>query len=205
MTEAGRLPGTERVVLRDGTTVHIRPIGPDDAGALTSAFQRLSPDSRYRRFLAPVKQLDRRMLDYLTRIDHLAHEALVAVDPDNGELVGVSRYVAEDETRQSAEVAMVVADGWEGRGLATILLVELADRAREAGVQRFTALVLDQNRDALDVLSSLGPTTMSAEEYGMRGLSIELSADGAEAALQRALGHAGRGELAFLPSAAQRT
>ncbi len=91
MTEvtAGRLPAEERVVLRDGSTVHIRPIGPGDGEALAAAFEKLSAEARYRRFLAPVKHLDGTMLKYLTDVDHVCHEALVAVEPDNGELVGV--------------------------------------------------------------------------------------------------------------------
>lgn len=198
---AGRLPAEEWAVLRDGSTVHIRAIVAGDKAALAAAFERLSSEARYRRFLAPVEHLSTEWLSYLTEVDHVGHEALVAVEPDDGELVGVSRYVALDEGRQQAEVAVVVADGWRGRGLATVLLAELVTRARAAGVQRFVAVCLAENKDALDVLGSLGPTVISSQESGQRQLSIELSAEDSEAALQRALGHADRGEVTFLPLA----
>jgi len=197
---AGRLPAVERVVLRDGSTVHVRQICADDKTALAAAVDRLSPDARYRRFLAPVKQLTPATLSYLTEVDHVSHEALVALEPDNGDLVGVSRYVALDGTRLEAEVAMVVADSWGGRGLATVLLAELITRARAAGVQRFVAVCLADNRNAVNVLRSLGPSSVSLPDHGESQVSIELTAEDADAALQRALGHAGRGEVTFLPS-----
>lgn len=81
------------VQLRDGTRVLIRPIEPEDRTALAEGFQHLSPESRYRRFFAPVIGLSEGDLDYLTRVDHHAHEALVAVEETTGEGVGVARYV----------------------------------------------------------------------------------------------------------------
>jgi hypothetical protein len=69
------------VRLRDGSRVLIRPIEPDDRAALAEGFERLSAESRYRRFFAPMPRLRERDLDYLTRVDHRDHEALVAVEP----------------------------------------------------------------------------------------------------------------------------
>jgi RimJ/RimL family protein N-acetyltransferase/nucleotide-binding universal stress UspA family protein len=144
------------VQLDDGSRVTIRPIEPEDRDALAAGFERLSPESRYRRFFAPVPKLNRRALDYLTMVDHHDHEALVAVAED-GDGIGVARFVrtAPDE----AEPAIVVADDWQGRGLAGRMLEALVDRAREEGVSRFVAPVLADNQAAIALLERLGDTT----------------------------------------------
>jgi nucleotide-binding universal stress UspA family protein len=144
------------ITLRDGSRVEIRPLEPDDRDALADAFERLSPESRYRRFFSPVAKLRRRDLDYLTRVDHHDHEALVAVDPATGEGVGVARYVRVGP--DVAEPAITVADDWQGRGLGGRLLGALASRAREEGIRRFEAPVLASNTEAIRLLERLGRT-----------------------------------------------
>ena len=146
--------------LRDGSAVDIRPIEPDDREALVRAFERLSPTSRYRRFFGPMPQLSSRDLDFLTRVDHHDHEALVAVAPD-GDGVGVARYVRTGD--EVAEPAMAVIDDWQGRGVASALLGALVDRAREEGVRSFEAPVLASNEQAIHVLERLGDTTRRSE------------------------------------------
>jgi acetyltransferase len=94
------------VQLRDGTRVLIRPIEPEDRTALAEGFQHLSPESRYRRFFAPVIGLSEGDLDYLTRVDHHAHEALVAVEETTGEGVGVARYVQTSPQARSNRHAL---------------------------------------------------------------------------------------------------
>jgi nucleotide-binding universal stress UspA family protein/GNAT superfamily N-acetyltransferase len=145
------------VKLRDGSSVVIRPIEPDDREALADGFDRLSPESRYRRFFAPISRLRGRDLDYLTRVDHHDHEALVAVDAETGQGVGVARYVRTGP--EVAEPAMAVADDWQGLGVAGRLLDALVDRAREEGIRRFEAPVLAANTEAIRVLERLGQTT----------------------------------------------
>ncbi len=196
---AGRLPYTERVILRDGSTIHIRPISVGDSAELAAAVEKLSPESRYRRFFSVLKKLDARTIAYFTDVDHISHEALIALDPDHGELVGVARYICAEEGSEIAEVAMAVADEWHGRGLATVLLAELTTRARRAGVHRFQASCLSINRNAIDVLGSLGPTTLDHRGAGLTDLTIELSEDSAAAAMQTALGHAARGDVELGP------
>jgi RimJ/RimL family protein N-acetyltransferase/nucleotide-binding universal stress UspA family protein len=146
--------GDQVAQLSDGTPVLVRPIEPEDREALRAGFERLSPESRYRRFFAPVPRLRERDLDYLTVVDHHDHEALVAFAQDSGEGIGVARFVrtAADE----AEPAIVVADDWQGRGLAALLLDALVDRAREEGVRRFVAPVLADNKAAIAVMERLG-------------------------------------------------
>lgn len=132
----------------------IRPIQPADAPLLASAFAELSPESRYRRFFTPMKELDALQLAYLTDVDHHDHEALVALDASSGLCAGVARYVRV--APEVAEPAIVVGDRWQGLGLGTKLLEELADRARTEGVTRFAGVVLAENQDAIRLLERLG-------------------------------------------------
>ena len=155
------------VTLRDGSRIVIRPVQPDDREAIADGFRRLSPETRYRRFFGPVNQLRERDLDYLTQIDHHDHEALVAVAVDSGEGIGVARFVRTEP--EEAEPAIVVVDDWHGRGVATILLNALVDRAREEGITRFNAPILATNRDAIRAFERLGHTTKK-----LAGHEIEL-------------------------------
>jgi GNAT superfamily N-acetyltransferase len=182
-----------RTALRDGTRIVIRPVRPDDREALRESFERLSPESRYRRFLAPMAHLSESQLTYLTRVDHHDHEALVAMaegDGDaEGEGLGIARFVRLEDP-DAAEVAVAVADSWQGRGLGTVLLAHLLARARQEGIERFTATVLADNRGSLEVLSSLGRTTVGPPQEGAVELTIDLldeaDPDAALAAVLRA-------------------
>jgi nucleotide-binding universal stress UspA family protein/GNAT superfamily N-acetyltransferase len=158
------------VQLKDGSRVEIRPVEPDDRAALADGFERLSPESRYRRFFGPMPELSDRFLDYLTQVDHHDHEAIVAVDPDTGDGVGVARFVRTGA--DVAEPAVVVIDDWQGRGVASTLLDALVDRARDEGIVRFDAPVLATNTDAIAVMQRLGTTRQRPE-----GREIHLSID----------------------------
>ena len=151
--------------------MEIRPVEPDDREAIAEGFRRLSPESRYRRFFAPMHELSPRTLDYLTRVDHHDHEALVAFDTETRQGLGVARYVRTGP--DVAEPAIAVADEWQGRGLGSRLLDALADRAREEGIKRFEAPVLTTNPQGAAVLERLGPTTRRTEGREVH-LTIEL-------------------------------
>src|ERR1700760_834581 len=125
--------------------VEIRPIEPDDRDALARGFDRLSEQSRYRRFLSPRGPLSHAELSYLTEVDHHDHEALVAVDPETEEGVGVARFIRSPEDPAVAELAVAVADDWQGQGVGSVLAAELAKRARYEGITCFTALALAEN------------------------------------------------------------
>jgi GNAT superfamily N-acetyltransferase/nucleotide-binding universal stress UspA family protein len=141
---------------------------PGDRQLIAEGFERLSPESRYRRFFSPVARLSSRQLDYLTDVDHHDHEALLAIAEDTREGVAVARYVRTEPT--VAEPAIVVADDWQGRGLARQLLDLLADRARDEGIECFVAPVLAENRAALALFESLGEATVRRE-----GIEVELT------------------------------
>ena len=158
--------------IRDGSEVDVRPIEPGDKDALRDGFERLSLRSRYERFLSPLDHLSPAMLRYFTEVDHHDHEALVALDPESGRMVGVARYVREDDPER-AEAAITVADDWQGRGLGTKLLHALAERAREEGVDKFTALVLARNDDMIDMLFRLGPAKVVDRQQG----AVQIEAD----------------------------
>jgi RimJ/RimL family protein N-acetyltransferase len=169
------VPGSAaRVTLRDGSTALIRPIRAEDRGVLERGFARLSDDSRYTRFLSPMNRLTPTMLTYLTEVDHHDHEALVAFDDRTGDGVGVARYVRTNES--TAEAAVTVVDDWQGRGLGTALTSMLAERALEEGVDRFTAVVLAENHDMIDLLASLGHVNVTEREGETLTVEVPLEA-----------------------------
>jgi len=171
-----------RVVTR-GTDVQlsqleIRPIEPDDKDALAQGFDRLSERSRYRRFLSPRGPLTEAELSYLTEVDHRDHEALVAVEPESGEGVGVARFVRSPEDRHVAELAVAVADDWQGHGVGSLLVAELAKRAREEGIACFTALALAENDAMLGLLEDLGEVRTGQPQLGTVELAVDLPDEG---------------------------
>ncbi len=146
----------QRVRTRGGAELCIRQVRPDDKRLIAEGIERLSPESRYRRFFRPLDRLSERDLVYLTEIDHTDHEALVAIDPGTGALVGVARYVRGAEPHL-AEVSVAVGDPWQRRGVATALLERLVERAREAQITHFVALVLDENVEAIKLFEHRVP------------------------------------------------
>jgi GNAT superfamily N-acetyltransferase len=156
----------------DGARLEIRPIAHDDEPALAGVFERLSEESRRRRFLAPKARLSSAELDYFTHVDHHDHEALVALD--GPEIVGVARYIRDRERVAVAEVAVTVVDDWQRRGVGTALLEALARRAQANGIHSFTATVLAENALMLTVLHELG---VVARERLLAGGVIELEVE----------------------------
>jgi GNAT superfamily N-acetyltransferase len=125
--------------------VEIRSLAATDRDGLAEAFSRLSEETRRRRFGTVASQLSQHDLDRLTDIDHHAHEALAAVAPDTGQIVGVARYIALPSDPGAAEVAIEVDDEWQGRGIGRRLMSALVDRARAQGIDRLVAYVSDDN------------------------------------------------------------
>jgi GNAT superfamily N-acetyltransferase len=153
----------------------IRPIEAGDKAGLTSAFEQSSSEAVYRRFLGPHGPLNGAELRYLTEIDHHDHEAVVAVDLENGQSVGVARYIRDREHRESAEIAVAVLESWQGRGVGKALMHGLADRAREEGIARFTALMFAHNRPMRRLLADLGSTRVLSAGAGAVELAVDLS------------------------------
>ena len=187
-----------RITLRDGSHAYVRPIRPSDRELLARGFDRLSGESRYRRFFAPLKELSAGTLDYLTQVDHHGHEALIALSED-GEMVGVARYVRLEPDGPVAEAAITVIDDWQGRGVGRQLLRRLATRARQEGVRQFSALVKVENPTALDLLRGLGPSELSREADEFT-LLIDLPKRGVGSKLARALRAAAAGTVSAADS-----
>src|SRR5207244_7477375 len=124
-------------VLRDGSTVLIRQVRGTDAPLLADGFARLSARSRQMRFLGPKKMLSAAELRYLTQVDHHDHEAIGALSPAEGRGVGVARYIRDADDPRAAEIAVTIADHWQGRGLGPDLLARLSERSREPGIGSF--------------------------------------------------------------------
>jgi GNAT superfamily N-acetyltransferase len=159
---------------------HVRAIGWADKEALSGLFEQLSDRSRRRRFLVPKPRLSARELAYFTEIDHLRHAALVAVAPD-GSFAAVARYAcAPGETRE-ADIAVAVADAWQGRGIGTLLAGRIVERARLNGIVRMVATTLAENRPALRLLRGLGFRVTGADASGIE-LALTLTASAALAA-----------------------
>lgn len=139
----------EEHTLPDGTHVVLRHIRPDDAAELRRVFERLSPESRYRRFFGGVSHLSDAALQYLTHVDGVDHVALVATaeSPDlKSEMgLGVARFVRLPGEPTVAEAAVTVVDEQQRKGLGRLLATRLALAARERGVHIFRAEVLADN------------------------------------------------------------
>jgi len=140
-------------VLADGGIVHLRPITPQDADRLRAMHARLSPETVYMRFFSMVRTLPARDVERFTTVDHDDRAAVVALLRD--EIVGVVRYDKLPGTTD-AEVAVVVEDAHQGRGLGPLLLEHLAAAANERHVDRFVANVLPSNRRMIEVFRSAG-------------------------------------------------
>jgi RimJ/RimL family protein N-acetyltransferase len=147
-----------RIGLRSGHQVLVRELRPDDGPRLAEAYEHLSEISRYQRFFIAKPRLSEQTLALLTAVDHHDHEALVAVAPDSGQVVGVARFIRNPREPDQAEVAVTVIDSWQRRGLGTALLRELAQRAAEEDIRHFTAEILAENGPMLTLAHRLGDT-----------------------------------------------
>ena len=162
----------EPVLLRDGSSVVIRPLASGDEAAIASWFAGLGVETRHARFLGSLDRLDRRMLSELAGVDHVDREAIAAIARD-GTTVGIARSIRIKPRR--AEVAVAVGDEWRGRGIARMLLERVTARARSAGIEQFIAICLASNHTVIRLLCRLGPTTIGPSDAGVVELRIDLT------------------------------
>lgn len=182
---AGRLPVEliDRVDLRDGRAVVLRPVLPQDGLAEQAFVRGLSLQSRYRRFHAGIPQLPAGLLERLIGVDQQQHVAIVAQPaglPD-GEpaIVADARYVL-DAGGSGAEFALAVADAWQGLGLGRRLLQTLSRHAARRGIRRLRGDVLMDNRPMIGLVESLGAElTVQRGERGILQALFTLRDDGA--------------------------
>ena len=160
------------VVLRDGSTAHLRPIRPDDAEELARMHRQQSQTSIYLRFFTYKSSLSSKELQRFTQVDHRDRVALIVLR--GGEIIGVGRYDRLDDPLE-AEVAFNIADSQQGRGLGSILMEHLAVAARENGIRRFSAEVLPENRKMLSVFQESGFEISRRFDDGV--VAVEFSID----------------------------
>jgi RimJ/RimL family protein N-acetyltransferase len=162
--------------LADGSRVTIRPIRPDDEPRLIALFSRLSPRTVYERFFRTYRELPAEWYRSFANVDYRTRLALVAEHA--AEVVGVARY-EPGETPGTAEIAMVVEDAWQGRGLGTVMLGDLMRAAETAGITRFSAEVLAENHRMLRLLRKLTRFTSFQVSHGVA--TVEFVRDGQRA------------------------
>jgi RimJ/RimL family protein N-acetyltransferase len=161
-----------RLTLRDGARVRMRPIRPDDEGKLVALYEHLSRDTRYQRFFSVMRRLPPDWAHFLANVDSVTRFALVVESPDDAQtLIAVARYEPAGEPG-TAEVAFVVQDDWQGRGLGTILFGELLRAAAANGVRTFRAWVLADNRRMLDLIARFGDVGRRSIEQGVVELTF---------------------------------
>jgi acyl-CoA synthetase (NDP forming)/ribosomal protein S18 acetylase RimI-like enzyme len=165
------------VVLRDGSTAHLRPITPDDGEGLVAFYSRVSEQSKYLRFFAPYPVLSDRDVERFTHVDHDRRVAFVITRAND--LVAVGRYDALDD--REAEVAFLVQDDYQGRGLGQLLLEHLAEAGRERGFERFVAEVLPENTRMIQIFREQGYEVADDFEDGV--LRLEFSIDPTDTAV----------------------
>jgi GNAT superfamily N-acetyltransferase len=144
--------------------VRIARLEPSDGQALRRFFFRLSPESLYRRFLTPISRPEQARPERLLDVDHRYRVALVAVV--DGEIVGVARYVMHADDKV-AEMAVVVADAWQRRGIASRLLSALAEAARTAGIDGFAVTMHADNYPMLRLVRQMRPAGRLALSDGV--------------------------------------
>jgi acetyltransferase len=164
----------EHVKLSDGTEIVIRPIEPDDAGELQRGLEHLSAMSAFKSFREHITRVTSQELDYLTRVDHCRHEALVAIYPPDHEGIGVARYVCDPADHAQAVVTYVITDAWQERGVGSALLERLAARARASGVERFVATMIVGDARSHRLLERVAEPTSERVRNGIVEITARL-------------------------------
>ncbi len=152
-------------LLRDGTEVRIRPIRPDDEPLMKEMFYSFTQQTVYLRFHSAVKAMPHEQLQLFCNIDYDTEMALVAVvgPVEQEEIIGMGRYLM-DPSRESAELAFVVRDDWQRRGLGTVLFQKLIEIGRANGIRTFWADVLVENSGMLKIFHRSGLQIESTKE-----------------------------------------
>lgn len=168
-------PPAHALTLRNGQSVVIRPILPQDAIALRQLYDGLSANSRYYRFFQTRNPFNARNIRRYTLPDYKEHMAYVVEEPDGESLIGIAEYVPLIPPEPgSAEFSIAVADSWQGQGMGRKLMTELVDYACESGVKRLLGVIHRDNAPMLRLVESLGFQTTRSYEEGAFSVWIHL-------------------------------
>ena len=173
MASPAAYPGElEREVVLAGVGVRIRPIRPDDESRLSELYDRSSHTTRYQRFFAVHRRLPPDWAHFLANVDYDRRFALVLEDlaAPATSIIGVARYEPTDDG--IPEIALVVEDRWQGKGLGTLLLSELFRAAADNGITQFRAWVLADNRRMLGMLARHAEVLQRRTEQGVVELRV---------------------------------
>jgi RimJ/RimL family protein N-acetyltransferase len=162
----------QELVLSDGRRVLIRPIRPSDAPELAEAIRTADPNTLRRRFMGGAPRVTPALLEHLTVLDYVRRFALVAFDPHTGRGVAVGRY--EPAGPGNAEIAVVVTPAWRCAGLATVLILLLAQAAAERGIRTFSASYLADNRPIATMVRAVPQLGRPVITQGIAELSLAL-------------------------------
>lgn len=171
----------DEVILKDGTPGMVWPLLKTDRARLAEEFEKLSPETRRHRFLAPVVRLSDAMLkqlvDDVDGIDHVALVLVAEVEEDVYDPVGIARMVRYPQAPDAADLAVTVRDAWQGRGVATALL-DVLMRRRPEGVTHVITEVACDNPASLAMLRRLGPTQVKDNGFGAYDVIVDLDDKG---------------------------
>ena len=161
------------ITLQDGARLRLRPIRPEDQDRLIAFYDRLSRHTAYQRFFTVMKRLPPDWAHLLANVDYERRLALLAEHgrPEDPELVGVARYEPTDQA-DIAEIAFVIQDGWQNRGLGTLMLDALLAAAEARGIRRFRAYVLASNARMIDLLVRFTDVQERSMESGVTELLL---------------------------------
>ncbi|GGM11698.1 bifunctional acetate--CoA ligase family protein/GNAT family N-acetyltransferase [Nakamurella endophytica] len=161
------------VVLTDGGVVHVRPIGAEDGPAILDMHRRMSDRTRYLRYFSATPVIGPAQLRVFTEVDH--HDAIGLVAELGGQVIAAGTCHRDDRDPVSAEVAFVVEDAQQRRGLGSILLEHLAAAAAEVGIRRFTAEVLAENQQMVRVFADAGYAVHRRYESGVVDVTFDIA------------------------------
>lgn len=165
-------------VLDDGTQIIFRPMHPTDEPGVKDLFYALSQETIYYRFMSRIRQLPKKEIKNFVYINHRSDVAIVAAIPEahGDEIIGIGRYYLDEKTNQ-AEIAFVVRDNWQNKGIGTFLLTRLLTTARGNGIQGFTAEVLRENKAMQKVLNKAECRVTSAPHDDVVSYTMDFGAE----------------------------
>lgn len=164
------------IKLRDGTRILLRPIKPSDADIWVELYNSLSSNTKYLRFFTNMPTPNQKMIDKYTKIDYINNFAIIAIYNENGKdkMVGVVRYGLDPPDSNSAELAVVVADKWQGRGLGTQMLIYMLRVMQKRGVKKVKGDVFLRNDKMMQLMGESGFNFIKEDSYGIRHFEFNL-------------------------------